>query len=82
VLRIVCLNRCLVRIYFLQVHRNLNQDDGRGLAEAVADTSRAEIPLWVAFCKALGYEFVVFLGNLPSHIAFALSLHLVNHCAI
>jgi hypothetical protein len=31
------------------MHRSLAQDDGRGLAEAVNDNSRVEIPLWIEF---------------------------------
>lgn len=36
----------------LLMHRSLAQDDGRGLAEAVNDNSRVEIPLWISFGKA------------------------------
>jgi len=37
----------------LMMHRWLAQDDGRGLAEPVVDTSRIEVPLWLSFDRGL-----------------------------
>lgn len=32
----------------MMMHRSLGQDDGRGLAEQVADSTRIDVPIWIS----------------------------------